>query len=240
MINDDNVVSAFLRETPDSATQLYRNILARLVRTESSAINILADRLEKPVKEIIFFDVARAIAAFIRSEFRLRETKFQNFVFGKASLSADELQGGLIFYGKGKCVNCHTGSHFSDFKFHAVPFPQIGFGKNGFGVDYGRFNVTFRPEDLYRFRTPPLFNVAATGPYGHAGSLRSLKDAIVAHFDPLRLVDPKLMEPLERHEYFKRMSATGETFRFLSMLNEQEVAQVEQFLKSLSFGPANK
>ncbi len=125
--------------------------------------------------------------------------------------------------------------YFSDLRFHAVPFPQLGFGKNGFGIDYGRFNVTFRGEDLYRFRTPPLFNVHKTAPYGHSGSIANLRDAIVTHFDPLRNIDLNSMNGLERHEFFKRMAAVGGAFKMLSVLNEREVAEVESFLKTLSF-----
>jgi len=132
-------------------------------------------------------------------------------------------------------VNCHNGPYFSDLKFHSVPFPQLGFGKNGFGVDYGRFNVTFRDEDLYRFRTPPLFNLYKTAPYGHSGSLANVRDAIIAHFDPLRNIDPNSMDDVARHEFFKRMAATGETFKMLSVLSDREIPQVESFLKTLSF-----
>ena len=43
------------------------------------------------------------------------------------------------------------------------------------------------------------------------------------------------MDDLARHEFFKRMAATGEAFVLLSVLNEDEVAQVESFLHTLSF-----
>lgn len=116
-----------------------------------------------------------------------------------------------------------------------TPFPQLGFGKNGFGVDYGRFNVTFDSEDLYRFRTPPLFNVEMTAPYGHAGSIATIRDAITAHFDPLRGIDVNVMSSMARHEYFKRMAATGDDYKLLSILSDDEVVQVEKFLHTLSF-----
>ncbi len=235
MLIDDAAVFVFKRESPRKAAQLYARITRHLVEKERAAMATLAEQLGKKVDALTFHDVARSIAAFIRSEFRLKDTKLHRFVFGKAKLTQDEFKGGLIFYGKGKCVNCHTGPHFSDFKFHAVPFPQIGFGKNGFGIDYGRFNVTFRAEDLYRFRTPPLYNVEKTAPYGHAGSVATLREAIFAHFDPLRTVDPKSMDTLARHEFFKRMAATGGTFKMLSVLNDIEVAQVQSFLRTLSF-----
>ena len=235
MLNDDTVVSQYVRESPGKAFELYDRIMLQLFESEPMAVEELAKQLNKRVDDIIFHDVARSIAAFIRSEFRIKDTKFHEFVFGTASLTSDELQGGLIFYGKGKCVNCHNGPYFSDLKFHAVPFPQLGFGKNGFGIDYGRFNVTFRGEDLYRFRTPPLFNVESTAPYGHSGSIANLHDAIAVHFDPLRFINPDSMDDLARHEFFKRMAATGEAFVLLSVLNEDEGAQVESFLHTLSF-----
>jgi len=62
-----------------------------------------------------------------------------------------------------------------------------------------------------------------------------VRDAIIAHFDPLRNIDPKSMDDLARHEFFKRMAAVGEAFDMFSVLNEREVAQVESFLKTLNF-----
>lgn len=235
MIDDDADLSRFKTESPDQATRLYARILTRLVETERAAMEDLASVLGKPLTEIVFGDVARSIAAFIRSDFRLRDTTFHRFVFGDEQLATDEIQGGLIFYGKGKCVNCHAGPYFSDLRFHAIPFPQIGFGKNGFGIDYGRFNVTFDPSDLYRFRTPPLINVHSTRPYGHSGSLPTLHDAIVAHYDPLRNLNTEAMTTLSRHELYKRMAAVGEDYRLFSVLGDPEVALVIEFLKTLSF-----
>ena len=235
MIDDDANISRFKMESPAHAQRLYDRILTRLLGTEPSAMEELASSLDKQLNELAFRDVARSIAAFIRSEFRLRDTEFHRFVFGDGQLSPDEIQGGLIFYGKGKCINCHTGPYFSDLRFHAIPFPQLGFGKNGFGIDYGRFNVTFDPDDLYKFRTPPLFNVASTPPFGHSGSLSALRDAIVAHFDPLRNLDTDAMTALSRHEYYKRMAAVGEDFNLFSVLSDLEVTLVIEFLKTLSF-----
>ena len=235
MLNDDATVSRFKRESPQKASELYDQIVRNLAKKETVAVAELAQKLEKNIAEIKFHDIARSIAAFIREEFQIKDTRFHNFVFGQGTLTPDEIKGGLVFYGKGKCVNCHNGPYFSDLSFHALPFPQLGFGKNGFGVDYGRFNVTFLAKDLYRFRTPPLFNVEKTAPYGHSGSLASLHDAITAHFDPLKSIDPKSMTPLARHEFFKRMAATGESFQLLSVLSDREVELLQNFLKTLSF-----
>jgi len=44
--------------------------------------------------------------------------------------------------------------------------------------DFGRFEVTQRHEDMWRFKTPSLRNVAVTAPYMHDGSLRTLADVV--------------------------------------------------------------
>ena len=235
MIDDDRDLSRYKGESNALAHDLYERILERLILTEPDAVQQLAGQLQKPVVDLSFGDVARAVAAFIRSEFRMQVTRLHQYVFANGKLTDHELSGGIIFYGKGKCANCHTGPYFSDLRFHALPLPQLGFGKNGFGVDYGRFNVTFDPDDLYRFRTPPLFNVSQTAPYGHSGSLPSVHDAIIAHFDPLRLVQPDSMDVVQRHEFYRRMAAVGGEFKLVGLLTDSEVDQVAAFLNTLTF-----
>jgi cytochrome c peroxidase len=77
--------------------------------------------------------------------------------------------------------------------------PQIGPGKadgsdqsywkaTGFKrrlEDRGRYRVTFRIEDMYKFRTPSLRNVELTGPWGHAGAYATLEGVIRHHLDPI-------------------------------------------------------
>jgi cytochrome c peroxidase len=123
----------------------------------------------------------------------------------------------------------------SDFGFHAIAMPQLGFGKNGFGIDYGRFNVTHDPEDLYKFRTPPLLNAEKTAPYGHSGSMATLEEAIVAHFDPLHQFDPASLTSLDRHEFFKRLAASADSGLLMGYLDDAEVEALVGFLKTLSF-----
>ena len=45
-------------------------------------------------------------------------------------------------------------------------------------ADLGRYNVTRRDEDRYRFKVPGLRNVARTAPYFHDGSAQSLEEAV--------------------------------------------------------------
>jgi cytochrome c peroxidase len=235
MLVDDKKVKKYKKETAKDGFEVYQLMTNKLRDNEKSAITQLSKLIGKKESEIRFIDIARAIASFIRSEFKIKETKFQKFLFENGELTDEEIRGGLIFYGKGKCSNCHNGPYFTDFKFYSISLPQLGFGKNGFGIDYGRFNVTFDPNDLYKFRTPPLHNVSKTGPYGHSGSVKTLKDAIAYHFDPLRFDLPKEMDELNRHEYYKKLAISSKTILDISFLTDQEVDSLVSFLKIIQF-----
>ena len=110
----------------------------------------------------------------------------------------------------------------------------MGFGKNGFGIDYGRFNVTRDYQDLYKFRTPPLANVIKTAPYGHSGSVRTIEEIIVSHFDPLRYFDMQNLDVVRRRELFERIQTTNEQPN-VAYLDNKEVDEIIEFLKTLSF-----
>jgi cytochrome c peroxidase len=151
----------------------------------------------------------------------LDNNKNSKFLQNKEEFSEAELKGARLFYGKGACSTCHYGPHFSDFKFHTVPFPQLGFGKNGFGVDFGRYNATFNPNDLYKFRTAPLYNVEKTAPYGHSGSVATIQEAIVAHYDPLSLVQIDKLSQFDRYEFSKRLTYSDSTSRVTFLLQKK-------------------
>jgi cytochrome c peroxidase len=235
MLDEDEFVKKHKRESVERSKAVYKAIADNLRKVEPAASRDLARAFGKPFERLTYTDYARTIAAFIRSEFRIRPTKLERFVSGSERLTEDELRGGILFYGKGRCVACHSGPYFSDFRFHVVAFPQLGFGANGFGIDYGRFNATFNPEERYRFRTPPLYNVEKTAPYGHDGAVATLKEAIVAHFDPLRLVTLSGMDSFSRYEFYKRLTLSSEAANTTGYLSDSEVKQVTIFLRTLSF-----
>lgn len=234
MLDEDKFVKDHKTESVDKSKEVYNAIAKRLIKVEPEASQNLAKALNKNVDQLEYIDFARAIAAFIRSEFKIKTTKLEKFVQGKEDFSEAELKGARVFYGKGACSTCHNGPHFSDFKFYTVPFPQLGFGKNGFGVDYGRYNATFNPKDLYKFRTAPLYNVEKTAPYGHSGSVATIQEAIVAHYDPLSLVQTDKLSQFDRYELSKRLTLSDSTTR-VNYLTPEEVSQLTAFLKTLSF-----
>lgn len=238
MVTDSKDNEPLKTEDVSTAKAVYRQLLKRFLRDDVIR-SALVEASGKSVAEIEFIDVASAIAAFIRENFKLRPTRFHNFVFADGAMSETEIAGGLIFYGKARCSACHNGAYFSDMQFHAVPFPQSGFGKNGFGVDYGRFNVTLNPDDRYRFRTPPLFNVSKTAPYSHSGSVMELADAIRVHIDPFAVYDPSRMSTVQRAEYYQSLKAWAREPLVGVTLDDQEIAALIAFLKTLEFDSAS-
>lgn len=231
--NHDDMKERYAQEAVGSANRIYDLLSSRLRRDP-----VLGPELSRayhvPVSQLRFGQAADAIASFIRVRFRLRSTRFHDYVFHEGALTPAEERGGLLFYGKGRCSSCHDGPYFSDFGFHAVAFPQLGFGKNGFGVDYGRYNVTFDPKDRYRFRTPPLYNVTRTAPYSHSGSVSSLPVAVAYHFDPLRFYRAAGTTGAARLEELRRMGAAANE-PLPEALTDDEVRDVVAFLGTLSF-----
>ena len=130
-------------------------------------------------------DLANAVGHFQELAFVTRETPWDRYLAGeKGAMDADAKRGALLFYGKGRCVACHSGPLLSDFQFHSLAVPQIGPGIDETGDDRGRYEATRIPRHRYQFRTPPLRNVTLTAPYFHSGAVASLEDAIALHLAP--------------------------------------------------------
>jgi len=137
--------------------------------------------------------VAQAIAAYERT-IVTTDSPFDRFVRGdNTALTPLEKKGLEIFNGKGHCTACHWGGYFSDGRFHNLGVAPMAGAK----PDSGRHDVTKNSEDIGRFKTPTVRDVAARPPYLHNGSEKTLEDVIRlynrgggpddAHLDPLML-----------------------------------------------------
>lgn len=236
MIGESDATEWLRQGDVGAAAQVHQEIARRIRETpEIAAPLAVASGLE--VGELTYLQIAEAIAAFIRSEFRLRETRLHRFVFEAEQLTDRELAGGLLFYGRGQCAACHTGAYFSDLDFHAIPFAQFGFGFNGFGIDYGRYNFTQDPQDRYAFRTPPLYNVTKTAPYSHSGVEPDLAGAIRAHVDPLAEIDTSRLSALDRAEVYQKIARWSLEPSYAVEFSDSEIVELVAFLAALEFGP---
>ena len=141
--------------------------------------------------DITFAHAANAIAAFEGVAWRADNSPFDRFLRGdRQAMSNNAREGMRLFYRGDRnghaCAECHSGLYQTDQDFHAIAMPQIGPGRgsgpDGF-EDHGRAQVTGKAEDMLRFRTPSLRNVALTAPYGHSGAYDTLRGVVEHHLD---------------------------------------------------------
>ena len=129
--------------------------------------------------------IGNAIAEVERHHFSATETPWDQYLRGnKNALTARMKRGAVLYMSKAQCFMCHNGPHLSSFGFQNIGIPQIGPGTAN-GDDKGRFDVTKRPMDMYKFRVSPLRNVGLTGPYMHSGVFSTLWEVIDHYDDPI-------------------------------------------------------
>jgi len=142
--------------------------------------------------------VAAAIAAFERT-LETSDSPFDKWKFydDVNAVSATVKKGFEIFNGKGKCSKCHFGADFTQ-----NDFRNIGLFNGRNLNDSGHAVVSGKKEDLGKFKTPSLRNVAVTGPYMHNGIFKTLKQVIDFYNEPDKVVpnsinrDSLLSKPL--------------------------------------------
>ena len=140
-----------------------------------------------PTEELGFQHAANAIAAYEAQAFTFEDIPFDLYIQGdKTALSDEAKQGAILFYGDAGCSTCHSTGLLTDQQFHNIAVPQIGDGKGREQpFDLGRARETGNDCDRYAFRTPPLRNVALTGPWMHDGAFTTLEEAVRHHLDPI-------------------------------------------------------
>ncbi len=141
-----------------------------------------------PTSGLGFQHAANAIAAFETAAFTAADTPWDRFLAGDGrALPRAAKRGTMLFYGKAGCVRCHAGNLLTDQRPHNLAVPQFGPGKPPSPpLDLGCGPVSGRPADRFAFRTPPLRNVAVTGPWMHDGAYTTLEGAVRHHLDPAR------------------------------------------------------
>lgn len=138
---------------------------------------------------ITFENIQDALAAYQASQIFL-DNDWSAYLQGdKDRLDSQEKHGAVLFFtspeeGGAGCALCHKPPILSDEEFHNIAVPQFGRGIQADGQDFGRRGVTQREADRFGFRTPSLFNVARTMPYGHTGAFVSLRSILEHHLDP--------------------------------------------------------
>ena len=117
--------------------------------------------------------VGMAIASYERTILS-GNSPFDRFQAGDQGALSPAAQRGLaLFNDKAGCASCHSGSNFTDEKYH-----NLGVGMDQPDPDPGRFSVTNREEDRGAFKTQTLRDIVQTAPYFHDGSARTLEEMV--------------------------------------------------------------
>ncbi|AAC06485.1 cytochrome-c peroxidase [Aquifex aeolicus] len=135
-----------------------------------------------PVK---YENIGKAIGAFERT--LMTPSRFDEFLKGNTKALTEQEKRGLKTFIEVGCVACHNGpgvggNMFAKFgmitEYWKVTYPYVLVGKPAIKVDFGRFGVTKKEEDMFVFKVPSLRNIEHTYPYFHDGSVWSLEDAV--------------------------------------------------------------
>lgn len=118
--------------------------------------------------------IANAIAAYERT-ITSTNSHFDQYVLGdKKAMDDAAIRGLALFKGKARCILCHNGPNFTDYKFHNLGVSQVGPQEE----DLGRYYVTQAERDKGAFKTPTLRSISETAPYMHDGAFKTLGEVI--------------------------------------------------------------
>ncbi len=162
----------------------------------SAMAKIQADPVYPPMFEAAFGTdqvdsllVAKAVAQFLRTMIS-GNSPFDRFQRGEGLLDVDaqlgilltQLEGGDPALNLGgqwgaDCFHCHPhgGGRMTDGQLHNN-------GLDSVFTDLGAGGITGSPEDMGRFKTPTLRNVALTAPYMHDGRFQTLEE-VIEHYN---------------------------------------------------------
>ena len=147
-----------------------------------------------------FEHAARALAAFQMQAFTTTQSPFDRYLDrDDAALTLEQKRGGLLFFGKARCSQCHNGPFLGAQSFANVGAPQVGpGGRREAGLDLGRGEQDSNQFYRFAFRVAPLRNVELTAPYFHSGAYATL-EAVVKHYNnvpvAIRQYDPSQLAP---------------------------------------------
>jgi cytochrome c peroxidase len=158
--------------------------------------------------------IGRALAAYQKTLDSF-DTPYDQYNLGDdAAISESAKRGRLVFIGKGKCADCHSGRDFTSERFR-----NVGLYDGSKLADRGRGKITGNPADDGQFKVPTLRNVAVTAPYMHNGMFSTLREVIEYYNAPDKVVP-------------------GQQGRDASMgnlqLTQTEIEDLENFLRTLT------
>lgn len=159
--------------SPDEMGQDLRALLAEL-RADPEYVALFDRAFDDG---ITLANVARAIAQYERTLVSL-DSRWDRHARGEpnGALTASERAGQAAF--QRACGSCHPLGRFTDHGYHDTglePSPSDAHER----LAWGRGRITNDRDDIGKYKTPSLRNVAITAPYMHDGRFATLDDVVV-------------------------------------------------------------
>jgi cytochrome c peroxidase len=158
----------------DEMAQDLKSLVAEL-----SADHVYKDLFQRAFgnDSITSANIARALAQY-QMTLLSTDSRYDRWLQGKDTLTLIE-QKGLKLFTK-NCAVCHVPPLFTDNRFHNNGISN-SFSPKHEGIEQGRARITLKKEDMGKFKTPTLRNIAHTAPYMHDGRFKNL-DEVLLHY----------------------------------------------------------
>lgn len=174
---------------------------------------------------------AFALTAYIRALIT-DQTPWQRWLRGdKLAMSDEEIKGALVFFGKARCFNCHTGPALSAVEFHALGVKNLHQAHpNPLATtvddarNFGRGGFTGKDEDMFAYKIPQLYNMKDNPFFFHGGSKTSLEE-VVEYKSKAQTENPDVPQ--------ERLSSKFQPFE----LTHDETKSLLEFLKHSLYDP---
>ncbi|WP_299823801.1 cytochrome c peroxidase [uncultured Pontibacter sp.] len=166
--------------------------------------------------------IGRALAQFQRTLIS-GNSRYDKYIRNEAgsSLTALELNGLVLF--KEHCSSCHTSDFFTDNQYHNNGL-DAAYSDANEAMEYGRGRITHAPEDIGKYKTPTLRNIALTAPYMHDGRFTTLEQ-VLEHYASGVIASATLAPELQKQERLGIPLTQAEKesiIQFLGTLTDEE------------------
>lgn len=166
--------------------QTWAQIVDRL-RTD----RVLVAEFERlyPGEGLTQSSVTEAIAEYEKT-LLTPNSRFDKYLAGQQDAISDAELAGYQAFKDNACATCHTGKVLGGQSFEKLGIYEDYYADRAqrcpdleyVSDDDGLKSFTGRDEDLHRFKTPMLRNIAITPPYFHDGTYETLEDAVSAMY----------------------------------------------------------
>lgn len=136
-------------------------------------------------ERITALTVSLAMAAYQRTLLP-NQSPFQRWLRGDTkAMNKDQKDGKTLFFGKAKCATCHSTPGLGAATFYSLGMNDLqdgvgsAFNVSPTAIEHrGRGGFTNKNTDMYKFKTPQLYNLKEVDFFGHGSSFTSVEEVI--------------------------------------------------------------